>query len=65
AELISAGRAPATPVAVIQWGTTPRQKVVTGTLVDIAGRASELGSPATIVIGEVVSRKRASARGRR
>ncbi|NOY97818.1 MAG: uroporphyrinogen-III C-methyltransferase [Chloroflexi bacterium] len=65
AELISAGRAPSTPAAVIQWGTTPRQKVVTGTLADIAGRASELGSPATIVIGEVVSRKRDSARGRR
>ncbi len=57
AELISAGRAPTTPVAVIQWGTTPRQKTVTGTLADIARRASELSSPAVVVIGEVVNRR--------
>lgn len=58
AELMSAGRAPATPAAVIQWGTTPQQRVVTGTLADIAERACEFSAPATIVIGEVVSRKK-------
>lgn len=58
AELMFAGRAPATPVAVIQWGTTPQQRVVTGTLANIAEQARELSSPATIVIGEVVSRKK-------
>jgi len=56
-ELISAGRAPDTPVAVIQWGTTPRQKVVTGSLGDITDRAREMSPPATIVIGEVVSHR--------
>jgi len=56
-ELMAAGRASDTPVAVIQWGTTSQQKVVTGTLANIAGRACELSPPATIVIGEVVSRK--------
>ena len=31
-ELISAGRSPATPAAVIRWGTTPGQRTITGTL---------------------------------
>jgi len=56
-ELISAGRAPTTPVAVIRWGTTPREEMVTGTLADIACRAAEFNSPGIIVIGEVVDRK--------
>ncbi len=55
ARLVAAGRPAATPVAVIQWGTTPRQQVVVGTLADIAGRAQGLTSPATIVVGEVVA----------
>lgn len=53
--LIDAGKAPSTPVAVIQTGTTDGQVVVTGTLLDIAVRARHLKSPATIVVGEVVS----------
>ncbi|MFV2045224.1 MAG: uroporphyrinogen-III C-methyltransferase [Anaerolineales bacterium] len=53
--LIAAGRAAETPVAVIQWGTTPRQKTVTGTLATITNRSRDLTSPATIVIGEVVT----------
>lgn len=54
AQLIAAGRTPSTPAAVIQWGTTPRQKVATGSLADIAEQAHELTSPGTIVVGEVV-----------
>lgn len=54
--LVQNGRAEATPVAVIQWGTLPGQKVVTGNLGNIV-RCAEMENmkpPALIVIGEVV-----------
>lgn len=53
--LIRLGRNAATPAAVIQQATFDSQKVVVGTLADIAQRASHLSTPATIVIGELVS----------
>ena len=55
--LIAAGRAPTTPVAVVGWGTTPRQQTVTGTLSDIAEvlEAASVTNPAMIVVGEVVA----------
>lgn len=55
--LLAAGFDPTTPAAVIQEGTTESQRLVTGTLVDIAERAMQVGfsSPATTVIGKVVS----------
>jgi uroporphyrin-III C-methyltransferase len=53
--LIEHGRSPETPAAVIQQGATPEQRVVVGTLADIAERASSIQSPATTVIGEVVA----------
>jgi uroporphyrin-III C-methyltransferase len=53
--LIEHGRSPDTPAAVIQHGTTPDQRVVVGTLANIAERASTIESPATTVIGEVVA----------
>ena len=49
------GWSPQTPAAVIQSGTTPEQRVVVGTLADIAGRAAQLESPGTIIVGQVVS----------
>ena len=52
--LIEHGRSAATPAAVIQWGSLPRQKVIEGTLADIAAKASAITSPAITVIGEVV-----------
>jgi uroporphyrin-III C-methyltransferase len=52
--LLAAGRAPATPAAVIRGGTTTGEEIVTGTLADIARRAAHLAPPCTIVIGEVV-----------
>lgn len=58
AELIQeAGRDPATPAAVVQWGTRAEQRVITGRLDEIAAaaRVEKLGSPALIVVGEVVS----------
>ena len=53
ARLIAAGRDPATPAAVIERGLTTTQRVVTGTLGNIAERAAHLASPAVIVIGDV------------
>jgi uroporphyrinogen III methyltransferase/synthase len=49
--LIAGGRAPATPVAAVRWGTRPEQRTIRGTLATIA----ELGvqAPSAIVIGEV------------
>jgi uroporphyrin-III C-methyltransferase len=54
--LQSHGRAADTPAAVISRGTLPDERVVAGTLADIAERAAEAGlaAPATLVVGEVV-----------
>ena len=56
-QLREAGLPSDLPAAVIQEGTTPDQRVVTGTLADIAERAlaANLTAPATTVIGEVVN----------
>jgi len=54
ARLLTGGRHPDTPAAVIHRGTTEAQRTVTGTLADIAERAADVPSPAVIVIGEVV-----------
>jgi uroporphyrinogen III methyltransferase / synthase len=56
AALIAHGRSPQTPAAVISWGTTSRQKTITGTLANLAEHAAgaQLVPPAVIVIGEVV-----------
>ncbi len=56
ARLMEFGRAADTPVAVIQAGTTPDQRVVVGTLRDIAECAQQAGlrSPAITVVGDVV-----------
>ena len=55
--LLHHGRPAATPAALVRWGTTARQKTVTGTLENIEVRAREAGikAPAIIVIGEVVT----------
>jgi len=55
-QLVEHGRDPQTPVAVIRWGTEPRQETVTGTLADIVRRVREAGlqPPAVTVVGEVV-----------
>ncbi len=57
AALVRAGRPATTPAAAIQWGTYPHQRVVTGTLADLAENtaAVKLGAPAITVIGEVVA----------
>lgn len=53
-QLIAHGRSPQTPVAVVSCGTTARQRVIMGTLDSIVLAASDLPSPATIVVGPVV-----------
>jgi uroporphyrin-III C-methyltransferase len=55
--LVNAGLATDTPAAVIQEGTTPRQRIVRGTVSNIAERAIEAGltSPALTVIGAVAA----------
>lgn len=55
--LIAAGMAPTLPAAIIQEGTTPQQRVIIGTLADIAQHAQHAGlaSPALTIIGTVVS----------
>jgi len=55
AKLKEHGRDPLTPAAVIQMGTRPEQKVVTGTLSNLEDLAREIKNPAVIVVGEVVS----------
>jgi uroporphyrinogen III methyltransferase/synthase len=54
--LIEAGKDPATPAAMIQWGYTPRQKSVTATLSTLPAKAKSagLGAPSVVVIGPVV-----------
>ena len=55
--LLAAGRDPATPVACIQEGGTPGQRLLVSSLEKVAKEAAEfaLSAPAVIVIGEVVS----------
>lgn len=57
AELIAHGKNPETPAAVVQSGTTARQRVVTGVLSSIADTAREAGieTPAITVVGDVVT----------
>ena len=55
ARLVAAGRPPSEPVAVIERGTLPEQRTVTGTLADIAElvAAAGLRPPAMTVVGPV------------
>jgi uroporphyrinogen III methyltransferase/synthase len=54
--LIAHGMSPATPVAVVQRGTTGRQKSVAGTLATIAKLAAQekIAPPAITIVGDVV-----------
>jgi len=55
-KLIEHGVSPDMPAAVVQQGTTQRQKVVTATLRDLAQKVSEasIKAPCLTIIGEVV-----------
>jgi len=53
-KIVRAGKDVRTPAAVIQEASLPSQKIVTGTLADIAGRAIEekIVPPGILIIGE-------------
>ncbi|QRN93699.1 uroporphyrinogen-III C-methyltransferase [Archangium violaceum] len=55
--LIAAGRSANTPAAIVEAGTWEHQRVIEAPLASIAARAREaaVGSPALLVVGEVVS----------
>lgn len=57
ARLIDAGRPPATPVAIIEQGTTANQRRVLTTLVELPAAVDreEVKAPAIVVIGRVAS----------
>ena len=54
--LIKEGMDASTPAALVQWGTEPYQRTVTGSLQDIVhkGREAGLRPPVVVVIGQVV-----------
>jgi uroporphyrinogen III methyltransferase / synthase len=55
-KLMAGGMSGDTPAATIQWGTTPKQKTVVGTVSNLAQRVVEanIGAPAMTIIGKVV-----------
>ena len=55
-KLIKAGKSPSTPVAIIERGTSHRQRTLVGTLENIVSQLKQEGlqSPAVVVIGKVV-----------
>ncbi|HEY5645003.1 MAG TPA: siroheme synthase CysG [Pseudomonadales bacterium] len=59
ASLVRHGRAPSTPAALIEKATLPEQRVVIGTLADLAAkvRAAGVRGPTTIIVGEVVAHR--------
>jgi len=55
-DLIRGGRAPTTPAAIIENGTTADERIVGGTLADIAARAesARVRPPALLIVGDVI-----------
>ncbi|WP_443190785.1 siroheme synthase CysG [Pseudomonas indica] len=55
-QLIRHGRAADTPAALVQQGTTPGQRVFTGTLADLPRQVAEheVHAPTLVIVGEVV-----------
>ncbi|WP_115049781.1 uroporphyrinogen-III C-methyltransferase [Xanthomonas arboricola] len=53
--LLQAGRAPATPFALVENGSRPQQRVITGTLASLAATAQQhaVRAPALLILGEV------------
>lgn len=56
-QLVAHGRDPHTPVALIEKGTTPQQRVVIATLATISERvhAEKISAPTLTIIGDVVT----------
>ncbi|MGI8585507.1 MAG: uroporphyrinogen-III C-methyltransferase [Thermoleophilaceae bacterium] len=57
ARLVEAGRPPDEPAVVVERGTLPGQRTVTGALSDLAARAAEAGvrAPAVTIVGPVAA----------
>lgn len=55
-KLVQFGKSPQTPVALITWGTLPKQRTITGTIGEIGRivRENKVESPAILVVGKVV-----------
>lgn len=55
--LIAAGKESDTRAAFIQWGTHSRQKMILGTIANLAEKVAQahLGPPAVVVVGKVAS----------
>jgi 5,6-dimethylbenzimidazole synthase len=55
--LIAQGRAPSTPAAYVAAATTPEQRVISGTLADLAKRVAteHRSGPALVIVGDVVA----------
>lgn len=55
--LVAHGRAASTPFAIVENGSRPEQRVITGTLGDLPGTARrfEVKSPALLILGEVAA----------
>jgi uroporphyrin-III C-methyltransferase/precorrin-2 dehydrogenase/sirohydrochlorin ferrochelatase len=56
-QLVQHGRAPSTPVAIVENGSRSNQRVVLATLAELeaAGRAAAVRSPALVIVGEVTA----------
>lgn len=56
-KLIAGGRNPDTQASLIQWGTLPRQKIVTGKLreIDTVAKKAGIRPPAIILVGDVIN----------
>jgi uroporphyrin-III C-methyltransferase / precorrin-2 dehydrogenase / sirohydrochlorin ferrochelatase len=61
-ELQGFGRPASTPAAIVERAGHPQQRVVTGTLGDLAERAhaAGIGTPSVVIIGEVVTLRAAT-----
>ncbi|SMQ93990.1 siroheme synthase [Xanthomonas fragariae] len=55
--LLQAGRAPTTPFALVENGSRPQQRVITGTLASLAASAQQhaVRAPALLILGEVAA----------
>ena len=61
--LMAHGRAPDAPLALVERGTLPDERVLLGTLADIAARAraANVRPPAVIIVGKVVGQSTSQA----
>ena len=55
--LVAHGRSADTPVAIVERGTTPEQRVIRGTLgqLNLLAEANRVQAPAMLIVGEVAA----------